>query len=386
VRFSAFFLLAGLVCAAPPARFLEHTIATDLRGGYQVVATDLNRDGRPDLIALASGLQELVWFENPGWQRRVLAENLSRMINCAPVDVDADGIPEIVVASGFSNQAKNSVGNVSVITHRGDPRQPWSVREIDRLTTSHRLRVADIDGSGRKVVINAPLTGANAGAPDYRDRAPLVFYRPGEWKRELISDANEGVVHGIHVTNWDRDRRDEILTASFVGLHLFKLGREGKWTRIEVAKGDPAQWPKSGSSDVTVGTLGRERYLAAIEPWHGNQIAIYRRQKSAWLRQVIDDSLVDGHTIAAADLNGDGRDEVIAGFRGQGRSVFVYYSDAKGDRWSKEVLDNGGIAAAACAVADLNGDRRPDIACIGSATTNLKWYENQGAARATPSR
>ena len=35
-------------------------------------------------------------------------------------------------------------------------------------------------------------------------------------------------------------------------------------------------------------------------------------------------------------------------------------------------------APAACAIADLNGDGRPDIACIGAATANLKWYENLG--------
>ena len=57
--------------AAAPAVFVEHTIASDLKGGYQVVVADLNHDGRPDLIALASGLTELVWYENPGWQRHV---------------------------------------------------------------------------------------------------------------------------------------------------------------------------------------------------------------------------------------------------------------------------------------------------------------------------
>jgi hypothetical protein len=36
------------------------------------------------------------------------------------------------------------------------------------------------------------------------------------------------------------------------------------------------------------------------------------------------------------------------------------------------------MPAAACAIADLNGDGRPDIACIGSSTANLKWYENLG--------
>src|SRR5262249_55777694 len=207
-------LLAFTLLAA--ARFVEHTIATDLKGGYQVVVADLNKDGKPDLIALASGMKELVWFENPTWERHVIAGNLNRMINCAPIDVDGDGIPEIVLASEFANEAKNSIGVVSVLQHNGDPRQPWSVKEIDRLTTSHRLRTADIDGSGKKVVINAPLTGGAAAAPEYRDRAPLVFYRPGEWKREMISDANEGVVHGIYVVDWDRDGRDEILTASFV--------------------------------------------------------------------------------------------------------------------------------------------------------------------------
>lgn len=58
-------LLAALpLLAAAPTAFVEHTIAGDLKGGYQVVVADLNHDGRPDLIALASGLHELLWFEN----------------------------------------------------------------------------------------------------------------------------------------------------------------------------------------------------------------------------------------------------------------------------------------------------------------------------------
>ncbi|HLY20403.1 MAG TPA: VCBS repeat-containing protein, partial [Bryobacteraceae bacterium] len=362
-----------------PVRFAEHTVATGLTGGYQVVAVDLNHDGKPDLIALASGMTELVWFENPSWQRHVIAANLSGMINLAAWDIDGDGIPEIVLASGFAMDAKKSTGIVSVLRHNGDPRQPWTIREIDHLPTSHRLRWADIDGSGRKVVVNQPLTAATAGHPEDRAHTPLVFYRPGAWKRETISEQDEGVVHGIYPVDWDGDGRDAILTASFVGIHLYKLGMGGGWTRTEIAAGDPAPWPKSGSSDVAVGRLGKQRFLAAVEPWHGNQVVIYRENAGRWQRQVIDDTLSDGHTIWTADLNGDGRDEVIAGYRGKG--VKVYYAlDAQGAHWSSTVLD-ASIAAAACAIADLNGDGRPDIACIGSATANLKWYENLGPLR-----
>jgi FG-GAP-like repeat/FG-GAP repeat len=377
LRYAVLLILCALVYAAEPARFAEHTIATGLKGGYQVVVADLNHDGKPDLIALASGMPELVWFENPTWERHVIAGGFTRMINCAAWDTDGDGIPEIVLASGFSNEAKNSAGIVSVLHADGDPRRPWKVAEIDRLTTSHRLRWADIFGDGKKVLVNAPLTGARAAAPDYRDHTPLVFYRPGEWKREMIGSENGGVVHGIFIVDWDGDGRDDILTASFVGIDLYKLEKDGRWSRTEIAEGDPSAWPKGGSSDVAVGRLGGKRYLAAIEPWHGNQVVLYRQSGKEWQRRVIDASLVDGHTIWTADLNGDGNDEIIGGFRGGSHSVLVYYADdAGGDHWSKRVLDDGGMAAAACAVADLNGDGRPDVACIGSATANLKWYEN----------
>jgi hypothetical protein len=374
-----FLLVALPLLAAPPARFAEHTIATGLTGGYQVVVADLNHDGKPDVIALASGLPELVWYENPTWERHVIVGNQAGMINCAVAGSDSEGIPEIVLASGFSMQPKKSAGIVSVLRRNGDPRNFWTATEIDRIPASHRLRTADIDGSGKRVVINAALAAADAEPPDFRGDAPLVFYHPGEWKRQPITPQNSGLVHGIYIIDWDGDGRDEILTAGFEGIHLFKLGKDGQWTRTEIAKGDPAPWPKSGSSDVAVGKLGKERFLAAIEPWHGNQVAVYRRSGAAWQRVVIDSSLVDGHTIQAADLNGDGRDEVIAGYRGEGHSVYIYYAeDAASTRWSKRVLDQGGMGAAACAVADLNGDGRPDIACIGTAGANLKWYENLG--------
>jgi hypothetical protein len=369
-------LLLGMFTVHSQAiHFDEHTIATDLKGGYQVVAADVNHDGKIDLIALASGLTELVWYENPGWERHVIASNLPHMINCAPWDTDGDGIPEIAIAYEFSMDASRSIGIVGVLRHQGDPRLPWKLTEIDRLPTSHRLRWADIDGSGRKVLLNAPLTDASAKAPEYRGHVPLVYYRPGEWKRTPISDAEEGVVHCIYPIDWDHDGRDEFLIAGFMGIHLYKPGKHGVWSRTEIAKGDPAAWPKSGSSDVTVGKLGKERFVAAIEPWHGNQVVVYRKHKGAWVRGVIDDSILDGHTILAADLNGDGKDEIVAGFRGKPYGVNLYRFD--GAKWNRQELDRGGVAAAACAMADLNGDGIPDVACIGSATHNLKVYLGQ---------
>jgi hypothetical protein len=360
------FLYAALLPILSAAQFKQHIIANDLKGGYQVVAADVNHDGKMDLIAVASGQTDLVWYENPTWQRHVIATGQRRMINAAYWN------DQIALASEFANVTKNSIGLVFLFVPNGDPQQPWNGKQIDRLTTSHRLRWADIEGNGTKVLVNAPLVGADAEAPDYRDHVPLVFYRPTDWKREQVSAANEGVQHGIFVVDWDGKGQDSILTGSFSGIDLYQFQKNGAWKRTELTTGRPAPCPKCGTSDLTVGKLGSERFLAAIEPWHGNELAIYRLSGRGWKRTLIDDSLVEGHTIVTADLDGDGRDEIIAGFRGKGGSVLIYTADAKG-RWSRSVLDNA-IPANACAVADLSGRHHSDLACIGGPL--LKWYEN----------
>jgi hypothetical protein len=337
--------------------FATHEIANDLKGGYQVVVADVNGDGKPDLIALASGMPDLVWFENPTWKRHVLATGFNRMINCAFEVID--GRPFIVLAHEFNNDASKSLGIVTVLTPNKDRTLPWRAQEIDRLPTSHRIRVLQLDGV--TVFLNAPLTSADASPPEFRGHVPIVYYRPGVWKREVISTEEEGVLHGLWIEN-----PESFLAASFVGIHRYRFS-QGHWKRTEIAKGNPAPWPKSGSSDVTEG----DGFIATIEPWHGNQVVLY--QTGGKWRKVIDSSLVDGHTIIAADLNGDKHSQIIAGFRGTGGRVYIY--EHLRSAWKRTVLDPQ-MPAASCAAADLNGDGRIDIACIGSSTTNLKWYEN----------
>ena len=181
--------------------------------------------------------------------------------------------------------------------------------------------------------------------------------------------------------DWDGDGRDEILTASFEGVHLFHsagYGAELTWTRTHLGEGDQQSSPKRGASEIGVGKVAGKRFLATIEPWHGDQVVVYSEAGPGelWTRHVIDPSFHEGHALACADLDGDGNDEIVAGFRGPGTSLYVYYAaDASGLNWERQLLD-AEMAASGVAIADMNGDGRPDVVAIGSSTGNVKWYEN----------
>jgi hypothetical protein len=379
----AFALSVSIQARSPaPANFAVHEIATGLTEGYQVIAADLNRDGKPDLIALASGLPELVWYENPSWKRHVIAGGLRDLINVAAADVDGDGVPEIAVAYGFSTRPDQSSGEVALLTHGADVTQPWTLRVIDHVPAAHRLRWYT-DRDGQRWLINAPLAAATARPPNYAGTTPIYAYRAPDFVRETLPSEEAGVVHAIEPRGAPFCDAC-LLSAGFAGIHRYEHSKAG-WAHALVTRGNGAAVPKGGSSEAAIGRLSKSSgfYVASIEPWHGNQVVVYQPTSSRTLiRQVIDTAVVDGHTLLTADLDGDGVDEIIVGQRGGSRSVWMYSASGDGTGWTRTTLDNGGMAAAGCTAADLNGDSRVDIACIGTATANLRWYENLGPGRA----
>ena len=374
-----------------PVRFDTHVIESNMPGGYSVIVADINHDGRPDVLGMTQQVTELAWYENPGWQRHVIITDMKSMVNMAAADIDGDGIPELAIQNEFSMVAAKSPGLVWVLHHQGDPREPWKAVKIDQLITSHHVAWADVDGDGRKELINAPLIGPKGLAPRYdQDVVSLVYYRvpskpEGTWERFVIDDQLHGVLHRARVVKWLPGKRDQILTAGFDGIVLHQstgTGDKMRWENRLLSKGHEEEAPRAGTSDVAVGHIGKKRIMASVEPWHGNEVVVYTEDPSKnWQRHVIFSELTEGHEICVGDFNGDGRDDIVTGDRAKGKvsSSHVFYAqNDQGTKWTHEVLDPMGMSASGCQVTDLNGDGKPDIVMIGGATHNIKWYENLG--------
>lgn len=385
------FLAVGAEKTSGPVKFRTHVIEANMPGGYSVIVADMNHDGHPDVLGMTQQVTELAWYENPTWERHVMIRDMKALVNMAAADIDGDGIPEVAIENEFSMVAAKSPGLVWILQHQGDPREPWKPIKVDQLITSHHVAWADVDGDGRKELINAPLIGPKGLAPRFdQDVVSLVYYHvppkmTGEWKRMLIDDQLHGVLHRARVVKWVPGKRDQILTAGFDGITLHQSTGTGdsiRWEKTQLSKGHEEEAPRAGTSDVAVGKIGRKRIMAAVEPWHGNEVVVYTEDPSQhWQRKVIFSELTEGHEVCVGDFNGDGRDDIVAGDRAKGKvsSSHVFYSqDDQGTTWTHEVLDSMGMSASGCQVTDINGDGRPDIVMIGGATHNIKWYENLG--------
>jgi hypothetical protein len=365
-----------------PVSFRAEQIASDFGVGYAVTTGDVNGDGRTDIVAINA--TDLVWFEAPTWQKRVIISGLTPKDNvCLSLnDIDRDG--RLDVALGASWQPTNtSSGGTLHWVRQGAPGAEWELHSIAEEPTLHRIRWADLDGDNTRELVVVPLHGRGTKGPDWQGQgARILIFRPPAnpakepWPMEVADDTLH-IVHNFLPANMDADPGDELIVASREGVNLLKR-RQTKdkvdWSRTLIGEGAPGE--------VKLGRVAGRRMLATVEPWHGTSVVVYAEQPGMWARTVIESEITGGHALGWADFDGDGSDELAVGWRDKQPGVAVYTVDRSGALKTKTIIDEGGMATEDLAVADLNGDKRPDIVASGRATRNVKVYWNESGASA----
>jgi hypothetical protein len=152
---------------------------------------------------------------------------------------------------------------------------------------------------------------------------------------------------------------------------------------------EPGETGFQGAGEVRNGKLpGGARFIATVEPMHGNNVVIYTAPEAGstrklWNRHVIDSSLVDGHAVACGDFLKAGYDQVVVGWRAMNRpgakvGIRMYVPlDGEGKDWKEFLLDDNTMACEDLTAADFDGDGRLDIVASGRATKNVKIYFNE---------
>jgi hypothetical protein len=396
------FLLPPGTTAEPPASsfpaFEMKEIDKSLGVGYAVLLVDLNADGKKDIVVVDT--KRVVWYENPAWKMRTIIEGQTKPDNVciAAYDIAGTGQLDLALGADWRPFDTKKGGTVQWLKRGKTLDDPWTLYPIAEEPTVHRIRFADLDGSGKAQLLVGPLMGRDSTKEkNWMDGSPIRFlaYRipkdptKDRWVPEVL-DESLHVLHNFYPVPAASGKGMDVLTASYEGVSL--LQRDGdKWSRRLIGAGNQANPDGSrGSSEVKQGKLKNgQPFIATIEPWHGDQVVVYTPPadpKGQWDRHVIDDKLKWGHAVWCADLDGDGGDELIIGVRdnlsdkpGERCGVRIYKAlDDKGTKWERHLIDEGGVAVEDLAAADLFGDGRIDIVAVGRATKNVRIYRNLG--------
>ena len=382
--------LAFISISPSAVKFRQQEIESEFGIGYAVLTTDVDGDGKVDIVGLNE--KQVIWWKNPSWQKSVILDGKTERdnVSIAAGDINADGKVDFAIGAAWRPSDTKTGGTLQWIT-AGRGKQ-WSLHPLGFEPTTHRMRWADTDGDGSAELIVAPLHGRGTSAPKtwIGNGARLLAMRPSsqpskqEWGQEVIDDTFH-IVHNFWVLNFDDDPADELLVASYEGVHLLDRESASKWNRIRLGQGYVGENIR-GAGEIKLGRLKNgKRYIATVEPWHANHIVIYHEPTDPlkpWRREVVASRLGAGHALWTGDLDGDGDDELAFGWRLNGSmpydrpGVGVYDpSDGK-----TQIVDWGGMATEDLTLEDLNGDGRPEIIASGRATHNVKIYWNEGAA------
>lgn len=131
----------------------KHSIARE-NGATNIKSVDVNRDGKPDVVASCGHGKGVFWFEGPDWKKHVIDAEFRDPHALAIGDFDRDGDTDVATAS-FTTFV--------VRWYRNDGKASFIVDDIDvgNKQQAYDMKTADVDGDGRLDLILAGRESRN---------------------------------------------------------------------------------------------------------------------------------------------------------------------------------------------------------------------------------
>ena len=342
---------------------------------------DVDKDGVLDIVS--GGW----WYQGPDFKKKHLIGEVKAYheyfddFSTIPMDVDGDGRMDFITGGWWGNTLRWR-------QNPGEIGKPWPEHIIGEVGNIETTRAWDVDGDGEvELIPNCPnafdvkifkLVRDQNGKPTGKFDVHVVYKfpegRPQGHGLGCGDIAGNGRMDIVFFHGWLEAPADPF-KGTWKYHADFDLGNGSVPMIVTDLNGD-------GVSEIIVGQA--HRY--GLDWWQQT----VRDGKRTWVKHPIDPSNAQYHDLIWADIDGDGKPELVTGKRhrahfgneaGEWDDYGIYYFKWNGESFSKQIVCYGPIGDTTgvgihFAVADLRGTGRLDIVAPGK--DGLYVFFNEG--------
>ena len=355
--------------------FEQHLVDNNTHGMGSIYSCDIDGDQDNDILAASLEDNQIIWFRNDGgtpihWEKIVVAYNVIGAHSVYAADFDNDGDLDII---GAAYQ-----GQPGIAWWRNDGGDPvvWTKFPVaNTFINAHEIYAADLNSDSLIDVLGA-FSDLNKIAVWYNGGG-----NPIDWTEQTLI-TNFTLAKSVRAGDIDGDGDIDVIGASIIDNDVL-------WWRND--NGNPVSWNKQdidlnyyGAHRVDTADINGDGKLDVVgAAYLGHTIAWWKNDGGnpiVWTRQIIEYNFINACIAYASDMDGDGDLDIIGTSQGNNK-VALWLNDG-GDtiHWTKIIVDNDFYRVWPLYASDLDGDGDIDIIAGSSHQGNnqIRWYENLG--------
>ena len=329
-------------------------------GGYEafsIAVADVNGDGKPDLLVAnycvantkcVTGLVGVLLGNGDGTFQPTVTYGSGgqRSVSLVVADVNRDARPDLLVANQF--------GGVDVLLGNGDGTFQPAVTYGSSLKICSSVAVADVNGDGKPDLVVTTWNPGSVGVLLGNGNGtfqPVVTYAASAPQAAAIADVNG-------------DGKPDVLVADTSGAGVLLGNGDGSF-QPEVMYSSGGLTP---TSIVSADLNGDGKQDLVVMNFDSGNVGVLLGNGDGTFQPAVTYGGADGAgtpSVAVADVNGDGKlDLMVVNFcvdKNCDGGIGVFLGNGDGTFRPESVFVSGGYYAWALAVADVNGDGKPDL-------------------------